>query len=138
MFVLALAGASKAADVCPNFTGEFVIQDERGQSEVTITQTACEQIRIDRTTNSRGTTTREQHTLKLDGKFQNDSGWLGNSDKTQTAARFVSAALEITVRPPSATNDTDFSLKFLYVLRSNGDLDIRDFDRKNNAYVPTV
>ena len=134
----ALASLARAADVCPNLSGEFVVQADGGPAEITIAQTACEQIRIERTTSSRGTISREQHTLKIDGKFQNDTSWRGGADRYQTSARFISAALEIIVRPSSASSDSDFSFRFLYVLRSNGDLDIREFDRNTNGYVPTT
>ena len=135
---LSICGYANAADVCPNLSGQYVIQGEDGQVHLTITQVGCEQIRIDRTANYLGKTTREQHNLKIDGKFQNDSPWLGSSDGNQTSAKFSSAALEIIVRPLSARTDAEFSAKFLYVLRSNGDLDIREFDRKSDSYIPAV
>jgi hypothetical protein len=135
---LSLCAFAKGADLCPDLSGQYVIQGEDGQVRVTITQKGCEEIRIDRTANYHGKTTTEQHNLKIDGKFQGDTPWLGGSDRVQTSAKFISAALEIVVRPLSARTDTEFSARFLYVLRSSGDLDIREFDRKSDSYVPAV
>lgn len=132
-----LTGIARGEDICPNLSGEFVYQGEDGLVRWSIVQTRCEQIRIDRITNYLGKITTEQHTLKLDGKFQNDTGWLGSPGRYQTSAKFTSAALEIIVRSPGG-NDSDFSSKFLYVLRSSGDLDIRRFDRQTDAYLPDL
>jgi hypothetical protein len=133
-----VAGSATAADVCPNLSGQYFKQGEDGQVRITIAQTGCAEIRIDRTNTYLGKITREQHTLRIDGQFKDDNPWLGSSDRVQTAAKFTSAALEITVRLPSAKSESEFAFKFLYVMRSNGDLDIREFDRKSQAYVPAI
>ena len=135
---LSLCTFAKAADLCPDLSGQYVIQGEDGQVRLTITQKGCEEIRIDRTANYPGKATTEQHNLKIDGKFQGDTPWLGGSERVQTSAKFISAALEIVVRPLSVRTDNEFSARFLYVLRSSGDLDIREFDRKSDSYVPAV
>ena len=64
-----VGGPASAADVCPNLSGQYFIQGEDGQVRITITQTGCAQIRIDRTNTYLGKTTREQHTLRIDGQF---------------------------------------------------------------------
>jgi hypothetical protein len=127
-----------AADVCPNLTGRYLIQGDDGQVSLTISQKGCDEIRIDRTVNHLGKTTTEHHNLRLDGKFQSDTPWPGNSEPPQTAAKFISAALEIIVKPLSSKTDSEISAKFLYVVRSGGDLDIREYDRKSDAYIPSV
>jgi len=135
---LSLCGFVNAADLCPDLTGQYLIQGDDGPIRLTISQTGCEEIRIDRTANHLGKITTEQHNLRIDGKFQSDTPWLGSSDRIQTSAKFISAALEIIVRPLSAKTDSEISAKFLYVARSSGDLDIREFDRQSDAYVPSV
>src|SRR5262245_58113709 len=87
---LSLCSYAKAADPCPNLSGEYIIQGEDGQVRLTITQKSCEEIRIDRTNNYLGKVSREQHSLKIDGKFQTDTPWLGSSQPNQTSAKFIS------------------------------------------------
>jgi len=117
----------------PNFSGQYLIQDQNGQVQLTITQTGCSQIRIDRRATSRGRTTTEQHTLKIDGQVQNDTPWMGSADRLQTSAKFVSAALEIVARPAAPKSPSDFAWRRLLVVRSNGDVDIRAFNKQNEA-----
>ena len=137
MIVLCLAGGAIAQSQCLNLSGIYQIEEQTGSIQLTIVQTGCTEIRIDRRTTSRGRTATEQHTLKIDGQFHPDAGWSG-SEKLQTSATFTSGALEITARPATATNAADFVWKRLFVMRSNGDLDIREFSKKDAAYIPTA
>jgi len=137
-FLLGLCGYVNAADLCPNLTGQYLIQGGDGEVLLTISQRGCEEIRIDRTANHLGKITTDQHNLRIDGKFQSDTPWPGSSEPLQTSAKFISSALEILVRPLSSRTDSEISARFLYVLRSSGDLDIREYDRKSDAYIPSV
>ena len=126
--LVSLSIVAMAADICPNFTGRFVIQGEDGDVHLTITQTACDRIRIGREASYLGKITSEQHDLKLDGEFQVDTPWFGGTDKIQTSVKFTSAALEIVAKPAAATNRGEFLWKALYVTK--GDIVVSNADHE--------
>lgn len=131
-------GNARGQDLCPNFSGQFLIDSADRQTTITISQTRCDRIHISRQDNSRGRITIEEHDLKLDGTFQQDTPWRGNSEAIQVSAKFTSAALEFVARPIGSTNPAQFSWKALYVLRSNGDVEIRDYNRTTGFYEPVA
>ena len=123
-----------AADKCPDLSGRYMIQGEDGQVHIIIEQRGCGTITIARKTGYLGTVTSERHDLRLDGVLQRDTGWFGGSDKQVTSARFVPGGLEIVARPASAGKRTELFWKELYELLPNGDLSIRDFDKRTQSY----
>ena len=130
--------AATAQTPCPDFSGRYLLQylNQAGQVQFTIAQTACTQIRFSATTTTRGRTATEQHTLKTGGQFQDDTPWLGSTERLQTSVKFVSAALEIIARPAAPKTPSEFSWKRLFVLRSNGDLELREFNKQEDMYEP--
>ncbi len=138
LWLLAMPGSGFAQNNCLDLSGVYLITDQDGQALLTIAQTGCTQIRIDRRATSGGKTTSEQHTLRIDGRFQPDTPWMGSTVKLQTSAKFTSGALEITARSEAPQNASDFLWKRLIVVRSNGDLDLREFSRQDDTYIPTA
>ena len=134
----AMTGSAAGQNNCLNLSGVYRIDDQSGLVQLTITQTGCTQNKIERRATSRGRTTTEQHTLKIDGQFQPDTPWMGTADKLETSAKFTSGALEVTARPATPKSAADFAWKRLFVVRSNGDLDIRDFSKLDDAYIPSA
>ena len=84
--------ASGAAQ-CPDFSGQYTLFGEDGQVDITIMQSDCKQIRIERRANYLGTITAETHVLVLDGQFHDDTSWYGAVDKVRTAARLYRVTL---------------------------------------------
>ena len=75
-----------------------MIQGEDGQVYITIDQHECDRISIVRKSNYLGTITSEKHLLKLDGKDQKDSPWLGSTEQYRTSAKFVGSELQVKAR----------------------------------------
>ena len=106
-----------ASAQCPNLSGRYVKQGEDGQVLITIDQQECDRITIVRRNNYLGTITSERHVLKLDGKDQKDSPWLGGSEQYRTSAKFVGSELQVTTR---LTRGSTFTM--IYALTAAGDL----------------
>src|SRR5216110_1254761 len=104
----ATTGSASAQNNCMNLSGQYRIDDQSVQVQLIITQSDCMQIRIERRATARGRTTTEQHTLKIDGQFQADTPWMGNTDRVQISAKFTSGALEIVARPAASQSPSDF------------------------------
>ena len=80
---LAATNNATASPQCPNLSGDYIIQGEDGQVNIAIQQHECDRINIVRKSNYFGRITSEKHMLKLDGKDQQDSPWLGGADSTR-------------------------------------------------------
>lgn len=102
-------------DECPDFTGKYVIQGEDGQVQILITQSGCNQTIILR--RDLGKATSEQHLLSLDGTVQQDSPWLGGTDRYETSAKFNQSSLQIEAR-----TTTGRTLTMVYSPTPEGDL----------------
>ena len=109
--------ALAASAQCPNLAGNYAIEGEDGKVYISIEQHACESVSIVRKSDYLGTITFEKHVLKLDGKVQNDSPWLGGSEQYRTSARFVGSALRVEARSTSSA-----VLAVIYSLTSRRDL----------------
>lgn len=73
------------------------MQGEDGSVDIAIDQHGCDRIRIIRKSSYLGTITSESHTLQLDGNEQQDSPWLGSTERCRTSAKFVRSELQIRV-----------------------------------------
>lgn len=102
---------------CPDLSGAYVMQGEDGQVQIVITQHDCDRIEIVRNNNYLGTVSSERHTLKLDGKDQKDSPWLGSPEQYRISAKFVGSELHVKAR-----TTTGSALTMIYSLNSAGDL----------------
>ncbi len=80
-----------------------MIQGEDGQVHIAINQHECDRISIVRKNNYLGTITSEAHILKLDGKDQKDSPWLGSSEQYRTSAKFIGSELQVKARTTSGS-----------------------------------
>jgi hypothetical protein len=108
---------------CPDFSGNYVIQGEDGKVELSIKQAGCQSITIDRKNTYLGKTTKEKtHTLKLDGKFQDDEGWFGGSDKLKVSARMTEGHLEIVAKSASLQLNSTVFWQDSYELLPNRDV----------------
>lgn len=95
---LAATRAVTAGSQCPNLSGTYLIQGEDGQVQISIEQYKCGRIEIVRDSGYDGEVTPEKHVLKLDGKDQADTPWLGAGGLPSTSARFVGSELLVEVR----------------------------------------
>ena len=95
-----------AGPQCPNLSGNYVIQGEDGQVHISIDQHECDRINIVRKSGYLGTITSETHILKLDGKDQKDSPWLGSKEQYTTSATFVGSELRVRARTTSGSTFT--------------------------------
>jgi hypothetical protein len=110
LIVIAIASATTHSALanaqCPNLSGKYVVQGEDGQIHLVIDQHECDRINILEKTNYLGTITTETHTLKLNGKEQKDSGWMGGTEDYRTSAKFVGSSLKITAKTVSGSTLT--------------------------------
>lgn len=106
-----------ASPQCPNLSGNYTIQGEDGQVQIAIDQHECDRINIVRKNNYLGIMTSETHTLKLDGKDQNDSPWLGSTGQYRTSAKFVGSELQVKARTTAGS-----TLTMIYSLTPTRDL----------------
>lgn len=112
---------ASAGPQCPNLSGDYLLQGEDGQVRITIDQLDCDRVDIIRKNNYMGTLTSEKHALKLDGKEQEDSPWLGGAEQCRTVARFVGAELQVKAKTSGgSTLTTIYSLTRLGDLLENG------------------
>jgi hypothetical protein len=95
-----------------------MIQGEDGQVHISILQERCDRITIRRDSGYLGKITSEEHVLKLDGTVQDDSSWLGSTDRYETSAKFNDSVLQIEAR----STTTGSTLTMIYSLTSDGDL----------------
>jgi hypothetical protein len=114
---VAATGHAQASPQCPNLSGNYMIQGEDGQVHISIDQHECDRITIVRKSGYLGKITSETHILKLDGKDQKDSPWLGGREQLRTSAKFVGSKLEVKARTSSGS-----TLALIYSLTSSGDL----------------
>jgi hypothetical protein len=118
--VIAIASATDNASAnaqCPNLSGKYVVQGEDGQVHLVIDQHECDRIHIVEKSNYLGTISTETHTLKLDGKEQKDSGWMGGTEEYRTSAKFVGSSLQIEAKTLSGS-----TLRIIYSLTRARDL----------------
>ncbi len=94
-----------------------MIQGEDGQVHISILQERCDRAIIRRDSGYLGKITSEEHVLKLDGTVQEDSPWLGSTDRYETSAKFNHSALQIEAR-----TSTGRTLTMIYSLTPEGDL----------------
>ncbi len=114
---LAATNNATASPQCPNLSGDYIIQGEDGQVNIAIQQHECDRINIVRKSNYLGRITSEKHMLKLDGKDQQDSPWLGGTEQYTTSAKFVGSELRVKAR---TTNRS--TLTMIYSLTPARDL----------------
>ena|SRR5438876_1160890 len=132
-FLLLLQQASTLQSTCPDLSGRYVEQGEDGRVYISIKQTRCETIEIDRVASSYLGSSREIHVLRLDGKFHEDISWFGDREKQVTAATFRSKLLELIARSDKATDASAFLWKLAFELLSNGDLCERFLDSHGSS-----
>lgn len=109
--------AVTAGPQCPNLSGSYIVVGEDGQVQISIEQHECDEITIVRKSTYLGTTTSEKHVLKLDGKLQEDSPWLGGTEPYKTRAKFVGSKLQVKAQTVNGT-----TLTMIYSLNSERDL----------------
>jgi hypothetical protein len=114
---LAATHNATASPQCPNLSGNYVIQGEDGQVQIAINQHDCDRIDIVRKSNYLRTIASEKHTLKLDGKDQKDSPWMGSSEQYRTSAKFVGSELQV-----KAISRNDSTITMIYSLNPARDL----------------
>jgi hypothetical protein len=114
---LATTSARAANSRCPNLSGKYVIQGEDGQVHISIEQHKCDRIIIVRESGYLGTITSEKHILKLDGREQADTPWLGAARPYRTSARFMGSDLLVEAMP-----EGDSPLTIIYSLTAGRDL----------------
>jgi hypothetical protein len=102
---------------CPDVSGKYMFQGEDGQVHISILQERCDRAIIRRDSGYLGKITSEEHVLKFDGTVQDDSPWLGSTDRYETSAKFNDSALQIEAR-----TTTGSTLTMIYSLTSEGDL----------------
>ncbi|HYR43127.1 MAG TPA: carboxypeptidase-like regulatory domain-containing protein, partial [Terriglobia bacterium] len=91
---------------CPDLSGNYMIQGEDEQVHISVKQERCDRINIVRNSGYPGTITSEAHVLKLDGKVQEDSPWMGSTDRYKTSAKFDGSVLQLQARTPRGTTLT--------------------------------
>src|SRR2546422_3072332 len=96
---------------CPDLSGNYMIQGEDGEVHISVKQERCDRINIVRNSGYPGTITSEVHMLKLDGKVQEDSPWMGSADQYKTSAKFDGSVLQLQARTPRGT-----TLRMIYSL----------------------
>ena len=106
-----------ARSPCPNLSGKFMLQGEDGQVHISMIQHGCERITIIRQSGYLGHITTERHVLKIDGKAQKDSPWLGGLRQAMTAAKFVGSELQVEIQTPGDLTET-----MVYSLNSDTNL----------------
>jgi hypothetical protein len=94
-----------------------MFQGEDRQVHISILQERCDRAMIRRDSVYLGKITSEEHVLKLDGTVQDDSPWLGSTDRYETSAKFNDSALQLEARTTTGGN-----LTMIYSLTSAGDL----------------
>jgi hypothetical protein len=94
-----------------------MIQGEDGEVHISVKQERCDRINIVRNSGYPGTITSEVHVLKLDGKVQEDSPWMGSADQYKTSAKFDGSVLQLQARTPRGT-----TLTMIYSLTPDRDL----------------
>jgi len=94
-----------------------MIQGEDGEVHISVKQERCDRINIVRNSGYLGTITSEVHMLKLDGKVQEDSPWMGSADQYKTSAKFDGSVLQLQARTPRGT-----TLTMIYSLTPDRDL----------------
>ena len=109
--------AVAATPKCLDVSGKYVIQGEDGQVHISILQERCDRATIRRDSGYLGKITSEEHVLKLDGTVQEDSPWLGSTDRYETSAKFNNSALQIEARTGKGS-----TLTMIYSLTPDGDL----------------
>ena len=102
---------------CPDLSGNYMIQGEDGEVHISVKQERCDRINIVRNSGYPGTITSEVHVLKLDGKVQEDSPWMGSADQYKTSAKFDGSVLQLQARTPRGT-----TLTMIYSLTPDRDL----------------
>ena len=96
-------------------------------------QHGCGRITIIRESGYLGDITTERHALKVNGKLQRDSSWLGGLRQSLTAARFVGSELRVEVHTPG-----DLAVTIVYSLNSDTDLLEEARTRSDRKSVPLV
>jgi hypothetical protein len=109
--------AVAATPECLDVSGKYMFQGEDGQVHISILQERCDRATIRRDSGYLGKITSEEHVLKLDGTVQEDSPWLGSTDRYETSAKFNRSALQIEAR-----TTTGRTLTMIYSLTPEGDL----------------
>jgi hypothetical protein len=94
-----------------------MLQGEDGQVHISMIQHGCERITIIRQSGYLGHITTERHVLKIDGKAQKDSPWLGGLRQAMTAAKFVGSELQVEIQTPGDLTET-----MVYSLNSDTNL----------------
>jgi hypothetical protein len=109
--------AVAATPECLDVSGKYMSQGEDGQVHISILQERCDRATIRRDSGYLGKITSEEHVLKLDGTVQEDSPWLGSTDRYETSAKFNRSALQIEARTTAGR-----TLTMIYSLTPEGDL----------------
>jgi hypothetical protein len=109
--------AVAATPECLDVSGKYMFLGEEGKVHISIMQERCDRATIRRDSAYLGKITSEEHVLKLDGTVQEDSPWLGSTDRYETSAKFNRSALQIEAR-----TTTGRTLTMIYSLTPEGDV----------------
>jgi hypothetical protein len=119
LLLLSLQHPTNQRIVCPDLSGQYIIQGEDGRVFVNIVQTRCKRIAIEWNNDPSASS---RHILALDGRFHVDSGWFGSGERLLTSARMRSGGLEIITKPAKSADTKAYLWKHVLELLPNGDL----------------